>query len=378
MKVLTPTDLKHSASSPDHQGVWIVEQLLRTNRKRVSLLCGSPHAGKSTLARQLAVSIAQGKLFLGRETLKSKVAFWQSEETEEDAGLDFEQSGIKQDDNLVVLHPEPTDNHLVELDKVLTADPDIRLVVIETLDDFLQMDDLSDNPSARRAFERFDREVINKHNERVCFLALHHFKKSDEQRGLSLNKILGATVIAGKTDAKIYLRQVGDADSRRVISAQTRKGIPIEPTYLDFDNATQSSVLGQTLADERADSKKMSLSMTTADLRQRCIETVAQNAGLTQRQACEKVGGKTKTANDMFKALIEGGVIVVQQGGATKTAHLLYIKGKEPTLAPVIPWSQLPFCKGCGINKVAGAAFNAEWGTDFCSPVCREGVLCLN
>ena len=152
MKILTPIDLKQSASSPDHS-VWIVEGLLRTNRQRISLLCGSPHAGKSTVARQLAIAVSQGKPFLGRETMKSKVAYWQSEETTEDAAEDFAKSGMTQDDPIVILHPSPADNHLQELHKVLTEDSDIRVVIIETLDDFLQMDDLSDNPAARRAFE---------------------------------------------------------------------------------------------------------------------------------------------------------------------------------------------------------------------------------
>lgn len=333
MKVLTPQDLRQAASAPD-RSVWIVEQLLRTNRQRISLLCGSPHAGKSTIARQLAIAVAQGRPFLGRETMKSKVAYWQTEETIEDAVEDFTKSGMMQDDPVVVLHPSPADNHLVELNKVLTEDNDIRLVIIETLDDFLQMDDLSDNPSARRAFERFDREVVSKHKERVCLLALHHFKKSDEQRGLSLNRILGATVIAGKTDAKIYLRQASDTDRRRIVSAQTRKGIPLEPTYLTFDEGTQSSTLGQTLADERADAKKLSSSFTQAELRDRCLEIIARNPGLTQRAVCDKVGGKTKSANDILKQLIVDGVIVSQLGGATKTAHLLYLKGNAPAEVP--------------------------------------------
>ena len=337
MKILTPQDLKQSASSPDHS-VWIVDQLLRTNRQRISLLCGSPHAGKSTVARQLAIAISHGKSFLGRETMKSKVAYWQSEETTEDAAEDFAKSGMTQDDPIVILQPSPADNHLQELDKVLTEDKEIRLVIIETLDDFLQMDDLSDNPSARRAFERFDREVVSKHKERVTFVAIHHFKKSDEQRGSSLTKILGATVIAGKTDCKIYLRQIGEGDGRRIVSAQTRKGVPIEPTYLIFDEATQTSTLGQTLADERADSKKMSLSLTTTELRNRCIEIVATNPGLTKQDAREKVGGKTVTAIAMLNTLIEEGIVVPQLGGKTGTAHLLYIKGKAPVEIPAKPY----------------------------------------
>lgn len=375
MKILTPTDLQQAAASPD-QSVWVIANLLRTNRQRISLFCGSPHAGKSTNARQLAVAVAQGKPFLGRPTVKSKVAYWQSEETTEDAAYDFEKSGLKEGDDIIILHPEPNDNHLAELDRCLSEDPEIRLVIIETLDDFLQMDDLSDNPSARRAFERFDREVISKHRERVSFLALHHFKKSDEQRGLSLTKILGATVIAGKTDCKIYLRQVSDTDPRRIVSAQTRKGVPIEPTYLEFDEGTQTSTLGQTLADERADAKKLNLSLTQAELRSRCLEIVAKFPGLSQRAVCDKVGGKTKTVNDMLKQLVAEGAIVPQLGGGTKTAHNLYLKGQVPV--EEIPYESLPICSGCGINKVAGAAYNPEWGGQFCDVACQKGASWKN
>jgi hypothetical protein len=367
MKVLTPKDLAVSSSTPDHS-VWIVELLLRTNRQRISLLCGSPHAGKSTVARQLAIAVAQGKPFLGRETMRSKVAYWQSEETTEDAAEDFEKSGMTQDDPVVILQPSPADNHLQELDKVLSEDKDIRLVIIETLDDFLQMDDLSDNPAARRAFERFDREVVSKHKERVSFVAIHHFKKSDEQRGSSLTKILGATVIAGKTDCKIYLRQVGEGDGRRVVSAQTRKGIPIEPTYLVFDETTQTSTLGQTLADERADSKKMSLSLTHAELRNRCIEIVAQNSGLTKQDARDRVGGKTATATAMLNTLIDEGIIVPQLGGKTGTAHLLYIKGKEPAEEKAAPEYICCSHEDC-TNQV-----DARGGR--CSG--HKGILCTN
>lgn len=329
MKVFTPQDLTHiaSSSSPSH---WLVEGMLRTNRKRISLLCGSPTAGKSTLARQLAIAVSQGKSFLGRETVKSKVAYWQSEETGEDASEDFTKSGMTQDDSIVVLHPEPGDNNFAELDRVLSEDGDIRLVIIETLDDFLQMDDLSDNPSARRAFEKFDSEVVSKHQERVCFLALHHFKKSDDQGGLSLNRILGATVIAGKTDTKFYLRQVGETDSRRYISVQIRKGTALEPTYLTFDEETQSSLLGQTLADERANAKKVSVTLSQGELRQRCIEAVTNHPGQTKSVVRDKIGGKTQAANNMLTQLIAEGVIVSQLGGATNTAHLLYIKGSAP------------------------------------------------
>jgi RecA-family ATPase len=63
---------------------WLIDGLLRMGRKRPSLLLGRPGSGKSTLALQLAVNVTQGKIFLGRQTIKSDVIFWQSEESEED------------------------------------------------------------------------------------------------------------------------------------------------------------------------------------------------------------------------------------------------------------------------------------------------------
>jgi len=312
-------------------GLWIVDSLLRTNRKRISLLCGSPHAGKSTLARQLAVAVVHGEPFLGRTTVKSTVAYWQTEESEDDAREDFLKSGMTINDlNFKILHPEPPESNLKKLNDTLTNDPDIRLVIIETLDDFLQMDDLGDNPSARRAFEKFDQTVVSQHSHRCCFVALHHFKKSDEQHGSSLHRILGATVIAGKTDCKIFMRGCGDADSRRVINIMTRKGSPIEPTYLAFNDVTQTSTLGQTLAEECVESKKAGVSVNASELRSRCLSVVAGNLGISKTQACEKVGGRKEAALKMFGALIQDGEILPRLGGETGTAHLLYVKGAAP------------------------------------------------
>jgi len=323
MKTYRPQDFEAIVATPS---IWVVENLFRLNRKRVSLICGSPHAGKSTLARQLVIAIAQGLDFLGRTTMKSSVIYWQSEESEEAAKEDFQKSGMKLGDGIIVLHPEPKDNNLTELSKALDENPDVRLVVIETLDDFLQMPDLSDNPVARRAFEQFDAEVVSKHRNRCAFVVLHHFKKSDEQKGLSLNKILGATVIAGKTDAKVYMHQAGENDPRRILSVQIRKGTSIEPTYLDFNEATQSSTLGQTVASVKAEDKKVTVSQKQDELRQRCLTSVASHPNeWPQRKHVTEVGGKTQAANDTFRALIDNGKGVI----GVDAEGFLYVKGKK-------------------------------------------------
>jgi hypothetical protein len=397
MKISTLQDLANLTQSTP-PGVWIVDQLFRTNRRRVSLICGSPHAGKSTLARQLATAVVYGKPFLGRATRQSKVAYWCSEDTSEDIKADFLQNGMAlTNPNLLILQSNLLDHNLTELDKCLEADPDIRLVLVETLDDFLQVDDLDNNTSTRKAFEKFD-AIVQKHTDRCCFVALHHFKKSDEQKGSSIHKILGATVIAGKTDAKIFMRGCGDNDPRRVVSVHIRKGTPIEPTYLTFDEATQSSTLGVTIAEEKSGAKQFSKLSAQADLRQRCIAAVAEGIGNTHRAVCEKAGGKTQRTNDMIKQLTHEGVITSHRG-------LLYIKGKEPIDSDpvatsytvckygdctndIVEGSQFCYrhqevlsrCQSCEINVVKGIAFNPQWGNKFCSLTCAQqgGMSCAN
>jgi KaiC/GvpD/RAD55 family RecA-like ATPase len=355
MKLLKPSELSNLPITPS---VWIVEGLLRLNRKRVSLLCGSPHSGKSTVARQLAIAVSHGDTFLGRETVKSKVLYWQSEETEEDACEDFTRSGMRACDDgfLVIMQPTAGDGHLSDLAKALDNDPDIRLVIIETLDDFLQMDDLSDNPSTRRAFEKFYSKVLARHAHRCCFLVLHHFKKSDDQKGLNLNRILGATVIAGKTDAKIYMRQVNDSDERRCIQVQIRKGLPIEPTYLNFTEENQSSTLGITLADEKRAAKTATLRVNESDLRGKVIAEVMNNPAQPKRITTKNVGGTFRVAFDMVNALIEEGEIVVDKIGR---ADLLYPKGAPQCRNQ---WCKNhtdggEFCKACekGLHAAANA-----------------------
>src|SRR5574337_964518 len=60
----------------------------------LSILAGKPKAGKSTLARQLAVAVAQGQTFLGRKTSKGKVIYLALEEKPSEVKAHFEDLGL--------------------------------------------------------------------------------------------------------------------------------------------------------------------------------------------------------------------------------------------------------------------------------------------
>ena len=97
----------------------------------------------------------------------------------------------------------------------------------------LKIDDIKENSKAREAFERFDNEVVVPHHQRAAFLGLHHLKKRNcDDHG---EMLLGATVIRGRTDAKIDVDHPKDDDERRFVFATVRRGKPMPKTYLNYD-----------------------------------------------------------------------------------------------------------------------------------------------
>ena len=173
-------------------------------RKRISLLAGWPESGKSNLARSLAISVAAGRPFLGRSTMRAPVILWQSEEDPADVQemLRIQGHNPDTDETIWVFRGDGDRNNVDELREDMRDHRDVRLCLIETLDDLLKIEDLKENTASREAFDKFDRAVVNEFYPTCSFVALHHLKKVEVKASTGL-MLLGATVIRGRTDAKI-------------------------------------------------------------------------------------------------------------------------------------------------------------------------------
>jgi hypothetical protein len=290
---------------PEQQVEWIVEGLLRTGRRRPSLSAGKPETGKSTLAWQLAVAVTKGARFLGRATTKGKVIFWQSEEEAGDVCSIVRKLGYSAstDAPLLVLDGDPEENSVANLRDELVKHPDTKLVIIETLDDLLKLDDIKENTAARKAFDRFQREVLSRFSGSMAFLALHHIKKREVE--FSGDGLLGATVIRGRTDAKIYLKQVSEEDPRRLIRFNVRKGLSIPWTYLTFDEATLTATLGETLVDERRRLDRKADGLLESNI----LDYFAHNPGALVTDMLRTLKGKEEVKRTAFKALVTKGLL---------------------------------------------------------------------
>jgi hypothetical protein len=323
-KIFTLQDL---SDLPREERPWVVKDMIRAG-KRSFAICGSPEAGKSTLATQLAKAVARGEDFLGRPTTQGRVIYWQSEEDAQDAAEDF-LPGTSPSDPIVVIHPSPSDDNIQELDAVMDQYPDTRLCIIETLVDFFQSDDLDSGPENARKFAALE-GVISKYPQ-CAFGMLHWFKKSDMQRGLSIHKMLGSTVIAGKTGTKIFLHEVSDSDSRRVIQVRVRKGVKIEPTYLNWDAATKTSTLGIPVALEQQGRKVVVGEHSKAIRKTKLFSVVAANEGAATDAICKIAGGK-KTTNltDLAELENDGKVYSLKRQGPSKNATQWFVAKGTP------------------------------------------------
>jgi len=336
MKTYTLADLRNLPSAVPP--TYIVDGLLRTHRGRPSILGGYDHVGKSTLAQQLAKCVSEGKPFLGRQTVRGKVIYWQSEEGLEDAKADFLNNISAENNNILVAHPEQGDDNFAELKKVLDENPDTVLVIVETVSDFCRTNDIKDNDEMRTLLDRLRNEVIAAHDH-AAFLLLHWLRKTDSTelgKGLMRHRLLGGSVIGAKVDTMMYIHQISDADPRRLILAETRNtdrgGQNIEPTYLIFDPKTQHAELGRTYASEKME-LKVKIADKAKDVRRgRIIAAVTSSQGQSMNAISELVGGHHKETLTLIHQLIDDGKLVAVFKGQSQ---LLYTPDAAPPPQPV-------------------------------------------
>jgi hypothetical protein len=304
---------------------WVIDGMIRARRKRPSLLCGLPEAGKSTLAHQIALCVATKTPFMGRATTQGRVLYWKNEEDELDVGEDFIQAGLVNDGNLTVVIPEANDDNLKVLVEGLQKH-EYKLCIVETLADIFPDYDLNKSKEMRTALSRFSAEVMV-HFPNTAFLLLAQYNKSNSKDGLALTRINGSTAIPAGSDAKLYLEQYSNTDDRRVFHTSIRKGKRIEQTFLVYNEKTRSSTLGVKVADElkmQKDDKKIK---KLTELDTKIQKVLATTPGMPKMKAVDEVGGNREVTKQRIDELINGGYITETMGGKKGTAKVLTLSG---------------------------------------------------
>lgn len=185
---------------------WIVDQLIP--RPGMVELMGPPKAGKTFITTDLALAVAQGKPFFGRQTKQSRVLYLQldtSEHIMRDRGQRLRRAGYDITAPLLgMIHPEdamrPVNIMLqagADYVKQALAIQNPALCIIDTLRECHQEDE-NESTAMKLVMDRLEQLFIG----RSLFL-VHHINKIPEEveRPDPVRSSRGSSYITGKVDA---------------------------------------------------------------------------------------------------------------------------------------------------------------------------------
>ncbi|MBA3726608.1 MAG: AAA family ATPase [Armatimonadetes bacterium] len=230
---LDPRPYTELLSLPEEAEEWLVDGLLLSSG--VSMVAAKPKVGKSTLARYLALCVARGDAFLGRETVAGKVFYIALEEKLSQVMDHFRRMGATEEDENLFIHAGSAPDSLDELRHLLINDS-WALVVIDPLVRLVRIKDMSAYAEVSNALDPL---IDAARTSGAHILSVHHMGKRGEENG---DGVLGSTALFGSVDTLINLFK--RAGGMRVASTLQRAGTDLPETVLSMDEATGRISMG--------------------------------------------------------------------------------------------------------------------------------------
>jgi hypothetical protein len=291
-------------TEPDEVIQWTVDGLLPAGG--LSLLVAKPKVGKSTMARHLAVAVASGEPFLGRQTVAGPVLYLALEEKKSHIRSHLRRLGVDADTRTLHLHigPLPPGDPIRWL-KDRINETGATLVVIDTLGRFVQARDLNDYAEA----VRLSRPLIEMaHGTGAHILCLHHAGKGDLRTGIDAG--IGSTAWAGSVDTHLSMKR--NQTGTRTLETIQRTGDDMAETQVILDRDTGRVKLGVP-----AEVAKL------ADARTVILDTVRAGKQQAKAEILSTVGGDKAVASRALYALYNEGELD-RVGSGTKGDPYLY------------------------------------------------------
>lgn len=208
----------------------------------LSILVAKPKAGKSTLARNLAMAIAKGEqLFLGRSvTASGPVVYLALEEKRSEVKKHFERMGASKNLPIFIHTGSAPQQAMEELSKAIIESKAV-FAIVDTLQRLIRVSDLNDYSKVSLVFETLT-EIAR---DTGCHILLvHHANKGISRDGG--DSILGSTAIFGSVDCALIMKR---GENYRTIESDQRYGENMPRTVLTFDVATGLTSPGGSLED---------------------------------------------------------------------------------------------------------------------------------
>ena len=215
---------------------WLVDDMLSVGG--FSMLVAKPKAGKSTLARTLALKVARGDPWLGRTVEPGPVLYIALEEQRAVVAEHFRAMGVHVGDALAVYVGPPPANAIDALTAACEADPRPALVIVDPLFRLVAIDDGNDYAKVTAALAPL---VDLARTTGAHVLTVHHARKTGETRRWAAPGCWGRW-----TDCNLSLKRTSDGE--RYLSTLQRVGPDMPETLLTMNSETMTISAGDTKA----------------------------------------------------------------------------------------------------------------------------------
>jgi DNA polymerase-1 len=282
-RILTAAEFLEEAESPEPE--WVVDGLVPSGG--VVLLVGRPKSGKSTLARTLAVAVAQGRPFLGRGVRQGAVLLISLEDRPKDAARHLRSLGLQSSDPLLV-STGPVEQDLL---RGWVQEHRPVLVIVDTLGRVLR---LKDSTEYSQVLEALDGLLQMARKSGAALLLIHHAPKLSDDRD-PIDAPLGSVAFAGTADVVFHLKR--GRDGVRTLASVQRVGQDLEESVVVVGSDGWPTLVG-TRREVQA-----------AALEQALLETLRVRGEAITRELLEAVEGEWRLKLRALQALVEKGQI---------------------------------------------------------------------
>lgn len=319
-KTLNGLALKNAA--PDKIPALVDGLLLQVG---TSMLVAKPKTGKSSLAMQLAVSVAEGRDFLGKQVdYPGDVLYLMLEGPLGVVQQNLKKLGYTEKHGTVsVVHeqmPYRGTEGLERLEATIKSLPKLRLVIVDPAPKLLRLIDSFDPGEVGVAIEKLE-QIAKNHKLHLMFL-VHAKKKETDDAG---DAAMGSTSFRGGTDSNFFMVKTG---TQRILSTEQRWGVALEPTLLSFDAETNSMRLDITVEAEEEARQAGKDRNTVKRIEQELWDALSAEENPTQGELLKAVTGKNLTKLRVLEQMVSSGRIVAERDGPAKRYRVVEIQNE--------------------------------------------------
>ncbi|MGD8305925.1 MAG: AAA family ATPase [Ignavibacteria bacterium] len=304
LKLITAREIQKLKVPEMH---WVVKDLLPEG---LGVLAGAPKIGKSWMALGIALSIAEGNKALGYfETNKSSVVYIALEDNlrrikDRMHNILGIEPNYEAPENLIYLEeshnfPKLNENGIDELQNLIDDNPDIKLVIIDTLGRAKADKKRMDNNIYQADYELGSKLQEFTMKNRICVLVIHHTKKGSEEN--VFDEISGTTGLTGAMDSMMVLKKKNNECKLYI-------------TGRDVEESEYTVKFDKTICCWNVVEKNSEMNITAE--REEILELIkSYNREMRTGEIAELVGKEKSNVSKLLKKLVRDGLLISPKYG---------------------------------------------------------------